>query len=282
MLDKLFLRLLRYRKIPIVYTAHNLLPHNDVQEKQLEIYKNYYRLINSFIVHTEVTKKELCSKFEVDSDSVFVNKHGILPSIFNESEVTKLQGDYTDNYSLKGKIVFSSIGFQSYYKGLDFIIDFWKKEMQGNKSVHLFIAGCCRYDRVYELLEQENVTIIDRLLTKEELVVVSRLSSVILIPYRRISQSGILMTAMNDQIPVLISNVGGLPEPLQIADVGWNMGKPTLDNFEKTMNHILKHSEEIKMKKNDQEGWTKVKEAYDWKNIAKKTEEVYFATMNDK
>lgn len=281
-LDKLFLSYLNYAKIPVVFTAHNLLPHSDITETLLSSYKKYYKKTNAIIVHTQDTKEELNQKFGVPEDSIFVNKHGILPSLCDEKEVMRFQSHFVKELSLKDKIVFSSLGFQSYYKGLDFIIDYWKNILSINNHVHLFIAGSCRYDRVYELKNIPNVTIIDRLLTKDELCAVSGLSSVILLPYIKISQSGILMTAINDNIPVLVSNVGGLPEPLELADIGWNMGDPSYENFEKTMSHIIKHPDEIEKKKNNQEGWNRVKESYDWNNIAKKTEDIYFATLKQK
>lgn len=281
-LDKLYLSYLNHVKIPVVYTAHNLLPHSDVTETLLSRYEKYYKRINSVIVHTQDTKEELNQKFGVSENSIFVNKHGVLPSLCDEKEVIRIQSHFVKELSLNDKIVFSSIGFQSYYKGLDFIIDYWKNILNGNNHVHLFIAGCCRYDRIYELKSIPNVTIIDKLLSKDELCAVSGLSSIILLPYIKISQSGILMTAINDNIPVLVSNVGGLPEPLELADIGWNMGDPSNENFEKTMNHIITHPDEIEKKKNNTEGWNRVKESYDWKNIAKKTEDIYFATLNQK
>lgn len=281
-LDKLYLTYLNYANIPVVYTAHNLLPHSDINEKLVSNYKKYYKKIETIIVHTQDTKEELSHKFGISEKSIYVNKHGILPSLCDEKEVVRIQSDFITELSLKEKIVFSSIGFQSYYKGLDFIIDYWKNKLKDNNHVHLFIAGCCRYERVYELNGIPNVTIIDRLLTKDELCAVSRLSTVILLPYIKISQSGILMTAINDKIPVLVSNVGGLPEPLEIANIGWNMGEPNYGNFEKTMNHILQNQQEIKSIKGNDVGWKQLQLEYDWKNIGKKTMDIYKKTINRK
>ena len=66
-----------------------------------------------------------------------------------------------------------------------------------------------------------------------------------LLPYRRISQSGVLFTALQLGVPVLVSDVGGLTDPLRYGAVGWSIGEPSVQSLSDAMVYLAEHPTEL-------------------------------------
>ncbi|MDO4801026.1 MAG: hypothetical protein Q4A15_02555 [Prevotellaceae bacterium] len=101
------------------------------------------------------------------------------------------------------------------------------------------------------------------------------LTNVILMPYRRIDQSGLLLTVANKKIPFCVSDVGELTKPLEIADVGWSFPSLEADDVKTKILEIVSSPDIISIKKNNAEGWQKVQQYYDWSKSAILTERLY-------
>ena len=277
-LDLQIIKFINFLKVPVVHTAHNILPHDDLKGKKFHTYQKYYKRLSGIIVHTEKSKEELVTKFKIGQQFICVNKHGFLKSKFNVAKRDKIINSLKEN--LRGKIIFSSLGFQSYYKGIDFIIDYWHSTGKDKSNIQLIIAGVCRYQRIAELSNYPNVIIMDKLLSNEELSALMKFTDVLLLPYLKISQSGILMSAIYDKTPFLVSDVGGLTEPLKTAAVGWNIGNPTLENFKMIMNQIIENPKQIEIIKNDNYAWYRLQDEYKWEIIAKRMLDFYNRIVN--
>ena len=277
--DYLFLKYLRCKKYKVVYTAHNALPH--VQKKNdFKHYKKYYKLVDSIITHSQNTKKELVSCFDVDEAKINVIPHGILDlsTSANEQNVNSIKTEFVEKYNLKNKIVFSSLGLQDFYKGSDLIYDVWLNNFANNKDVFLIIAGSLS-DRLREYNTKEfekldNTYVNFARIDNDLFLALLQSTDVLLLPYRKISQSGILLSAINEKIPFLVSEVGGLSESLSIGNVGWNIKKATYENLLKQLENILKNKNDLRLKKNNTE-WNKLNDYYSWRAIGIKTKQLY-------
>lgn len=277
-IDYLFLKLLLFKKVRVVYTAHNILPHNDVDEKQFYNYRRYYKNVSHIIVHTISSQFDLIDKFNIDCDKISVINHGLLNLPCDEKHVNNLIEILRDKYGLAGKYVFSSIGYQSIYKGTDWLIRLWTEmdTLKNNSQFILLLAG--KFDGSIDygnLKDFKNVIIVDRFLDDDEYVAYLRLSSVMMLPYKSISQSGVLLSAMYENKPVLVSQAGGLTDPFTIGKIGWNMGLPSYDNLYNTMLYILENLNEINQIKNNHLLWSKIENFYSWDAISMKTYNLY-------
>lgn len=283
--DKLFIGLWKYFGCVIVYTAHNVMPHGDERISTKNQYKIIYRIVNCILTHSDITKEEISHEFNVDLNKLFCIPHGLIDMPANNNQVKLIKADLTAKYNLQNKIVFSSLGFQEPYKGTKFLLDVWNdtKELNENKTIHLIIAG--KFNNInYDFIKNKfaNVTIIDRRITDEEYVAILNLTNVILLPYIKISQSGVLMSALSTRIPILVSNVGGLPEPLKIANVGWNIGHPNKQNLSSTLKYLVNHPDDIYGISNSIDSWNRVNEYYSWERNAIITNKIYIMYDNKK
>ena len=281
-IDYLFLKFIKKRGIKVVYTGHNILPHDDINEQQYDNYKKYYHAVDKIIVHTNRTKEELIERFEIIEDKIVVIPHGLNKVKINEQEVENYQKFFTEKFDLKGKTVFTSLGSQGHYKGFEILKETWieTSELANNDKVVLLIAGNMSFVDSSKLDECKNVHIVDGVLSNDEFIALARIGSVAILPYISISQSGVLMTAMQEHIPVLVTDVGGLPDPINLAKVGWNMGQPTTDNLREWMLYLANNNEEIETVRFDKLAWSVIDKEFSWRNSATKTTDIYNSLMN--
>lgn len=279
--DYILLRYLIKKKIKVVYTAHNILPHRR-QRFDFIKYKKYYKLVDSIIVHTENSKEILISNFKIEEYKINVIPHGILDlsTSINRDKVEILKNEIRHRYNLNKKIVFSSLGAQDLYKGTDFIFNVWNEAFSSNNNVFLFACGKLS-DEIAEVAESTKISNFNNTYTKfnrienELFLAILQLSDVVLLPYRKISQSGVLLSAINEQIPFIVSNAGGLSDALSIGNVGWNIGYANRESLLTTLKYIINNSEEIKNKKENITAWSKIHKYYSWEVIGQKTTDLY-------
>lgn len=276
--DMMFISFLKRRNIKIVYTAHNILPH-DSGNRFAKQFNKYYNAVDRIIVHSLRTKTELSNQLAVNEVKIDVIPHGIIDIQEPTSDVAARIEQLSSKYNLSGKIIFSSLGAQTNYKGVDNIVKAWSEhyELTKNSDCHLLIVGK-NSDIDFSTLEGlDNVTIIDERLSNLDFLCFIKLSDVILLPYRKISQSGVLFSAINNNVPVLVSDVGGLTEPLVHGQIGWNMKESTLDNLSYWLEFLSKNPNEILRVKKNSDAFKVVKEFYSWKRISNMTKELYYS-----
>lgn len=282
-LDYLYWKVLKnILHIPIVHTAHNVLPHN-TGNKYKEIYgKIYSQLLDKIIVHNEKTKIELINLFNLSKDKIIVIRHGLLNMKYNVEEYNKFLLDNPYNDAIKDKIVFTSLGEQSWYKGSDIIIDVWNSTPELNQSDKCCLVIAGKFDGIdFKKIEStKNVIIKNNRISNEEYMFWLKHTAAYLLPYRVISQSGALLTTLAAHIPIVVSNVGGLNEPLNVAEVGWNIGNANPENLRKTLLSILYAPHIIELIKNNIKSWNSIEDFYDWEQISKQTESLYYEMTN--
>ena len=275
--DYVFYWLVKHLLKPkIIFTAHNVLPHN-TGDRYKGIYRKMYRLVNHIIVHADATQKEIQEEFNVEPEKISVIHHGTLKMSINTEELKKQVSDYLQKYKTEGKIVFTSLGEQSHYKGIDLLVDIWQHtpELNTNGALQIIFAGKNVGIDFSPISGFENVTIIDERISNEEYYFLLRRTDVYLLPYRKISQSGALFTAMEEHVPMIVSDAGGLAEPLTIAPIGWKVRACDTTSLCETLLHLAGHPEEIRRVKSDSKGWKAVCAAYSWDNISLQTQQLY-------
>ena len=65
-------------KVKIVYTVHNVLPHNTVNTHKY-IYEKIYKIVHKIIIHDQYSKNILSKSFNIKPLKIHVIPHGILP-----------------------------------------------------------------------------------------------------------------------------------------------------------------------------------------------------------
>lgn len=267
--------------LKIVYTVHNILPHI-IKPGTKEIYNIIYKeLADTLIVHTVTSKSELVNNFKIDKNKVIVAPHGPLEYNFSkkeiEDEISKIKNEY---HIKESNSIVSLLGYQSYYKGSDILINAWQnsKELSVSDSV-LIIAGKFQ-DVEIPKPKIKNLICIPRKLSDIEFASLLRMSDLLVFPYRRIEQSGLLLSAIQEGIPYCSTNVGELLYPLTISKIGWEINDNSPSGLEEILLKILNNKAELKNIKENMKSWERIRSLYDWNYTAKVTENCYLASNN--
>lgn len=267
----------------LVYTAHNILPLH-IGDRQKKIYGKLYDLATKIIVHTEDTKLQLLQLFRLDENKVAVIQHGILKLEYDPKIYELHKADYDKHYQLGGLTVFTSLGVQCKYKGTDIIADVWAETPELNQNDHckLLLVGKQQDVDLTRLNHISNVIVDNRIIPNEEYYYLLTHTDVYLLTYRKtsFSQSGALMTAMTEKIPVLVTEVGGLADPLKIADIGWCINDVLQkEQLRDMMIRILNETDKICSIKADSEGWNRINDYYGWERISLQTQALYHTLL---
>ncbi len=212
-IERIILKTIRYisPKTKIFLTVHNLYPHNFGESRKVAYrsrFSKVQRYIDEFILHLEVSRKEFCRDFSIDESRTEVIPHGIFEP----------KGYVVQPHECGEKINLIMYGNQSYYKGTDILVDalnLLSKEYQ--EKVHTIIVGKIALDYYASLkkkTEKLDVEWIPEFVSDEVLYDKINESDVIVIPYREISQSGVLLLALRFKRAIIASNLPSFKETL--------------------------------------------------------------------
>lgn len=267
----------RLFRVRLVLTAHNVLPLRTGM-RYFRLYCRIYRLMDRIITHTENSRREIMQLFNLPEGKIRVVPHGLLKLNISQEEMKNEMEMIRSTYPIEGKIVLSSLGFQTTYKGIDTLIKVWAEtpELNQNPSCILLLAGKFVDVDAKPIASFSNVIVQNRRISNEELYYLLKHTDIYLLPYREISQSGAMLTAVTESVPVLVTDIGGLAEPLGIAKVGWSIDRLDEEELRSKLVYLLGHPDEIASAKENEAGWQKVKDYYAWEKIGAKTLQVYF------
>jgi glycosyltransferase involved in cell wall biosynthesis len=114
------------------------------------------------------------------------------------------------------------------YKGVDTLLAAWAQasgDLRGNSSdswqgVRLIIAGPVARDVTLPPLSS-GVELRDRRIADDEAEALFRSAVVLMLPYRDATQSALVAAAYAFGVPVIVSEVGALPEYVVPGETGW-------------------------------------------------------------
>ena len=212
-IEKFFLIIIKHVSphIKVILTVHNLYPHNSIESKKI-VYRSRFnkiqKYIDKYILHLEVTRKDFCRDFCIEKSKTAVIPHGIF-------EPQK----YVVQPHVRGeKLNLIMYGNQSYYKGTDILVDalnLLSKECQ--EKIHTVIVGKIAPDYYASLkkkTEKLDVEWIPEFVSDDVLYKKIEESDVIVIPYREISQSGVLLLALSFKRSLIVSDLPSFKETL--------------------------------------------------------------------
>ena len=215
--ERWFLQALHLAGLNIVYTVHNMLPH-DTGKRHHQRYENLYRMMDGLICHDEAACVRLTQEFQVDPRKVKIIPHGPL---FDQTQgreaaiARKALGLPED-----GLIVLCQ-GILRPYKGVDVLLDAWRAVHAANAAATLVIVGAGTedlqnqiQDSVHEFEISSSVRLDLRFVSASELADYYSAADILVYPYREITSSGSLMTGINRGKGIVASRLAAFEEIL--------------------------------------------------------------------
>jgi glycosyltransferase involved in cell wall biosynthesis len=209
------LRLAKNRHTKIICIADNIIPHEKRPGDSL-LTKYFIGPVDAFMVMSESVLKDLVT---------FTLKPAkLLPHPLYDNFGDKVDKHFARNY-LENKysyhfetneplLVF--FGLVRHYKGLDILLE--ALVMNSNKKIKLLVAGEF-YEKKEPYLElisrtnlQDRVILHAGFIDDTEVKYFICAGDCIIQPYRSATQSGVTPVAYHFEVPMIVTNVGGLPQ----------------------------------------------------------------------
>lgn len=273
-MDVLFLWAIA-RLIPVVYTVHNLYPHDQrISVFHRFLFRMIYRSPDALIVHSDRTRQRLIEELSIEAQKIRRIPHGNFAYL---NELVSERGSLQEKISQKPMILF--FGSIRAHKGLDVLIRAMAQVAKRLPETELLIAGVPRIDldSHYQLVDQLSIksNVVWQLDYVEETDIPSMLSRawVVVLPYREIEQSGVAITACTFGKPIVVTAVGGLAELVKEAENGLVV---PVDDDQKLAEAICRVLEDRDLRQRFGYNSKRYAESeLDWEIIAKKTTRLY-------
>ncbi|HFQ5292026.1 TPA: glycosyltransferase family 4 protein [Vibrio vulnificus] len=258
----------------LLFTVHNIYPHG-CNERKKKTYRKFVQSFDHLFVHEETTKEQLTDWFDFSSKNITCITHGVIPFKNDKSNF--------DDFSLEcffksdEFITFSFLGYGEEYKGIIELLNAWKNNTFNNSR--LLIAGkLCESARQWLKCNQlpDNTFIVDGRISDNDLYHISAKTSVVLLPYKAISQSGLLLSTIPQRVPVIVTSLPGLLQPFKVGPIGWVIDECTEINIFNILEELSGSPSDISSIRNNNALWIDVQRQFSWEQTAKKTESTYF------
>lgn len=247
----------------IICIADNVIPHE--KRPGDSVFTSYFlKAIDGFVTMSEKVLSDLKSLCSKPARAVTHPLYDNFGDKVNSSEARQ----YLQLEQQQKLVLF--FGFIRKYKGLDLLLDaiaILKQEQYLDKHPLTFLIAGEFYEQAQPYLEQiERLGIQDHLVLKNEFITDSEVkyylsaADCVIQPYKSATQSGVTPLAYHFEIPMIVTNVGGLP-----ALVPQTVGLVCEPNA-KAISESIKHFFELDTK-TFQQNIKEEKKKYSWQNI---------------
>ena len=180
-----------------VFTVHDPVQHpgtHPLSAAQERIFKQWFRRAERFVVHGQALAEELAPM--VGRARIVVIPHGVWP----RSE--PLIRPEPPSVLLFGRL--------EQYKGVEVLVEGMRLVWEQRPDVRLVVAGVGPAARLVP--DDQRISLIPRYIREKEVDELLAGSSLMVLPYTQASQSGAGVLAIAAGVPVVVSDLGALPE----------------------------------------------------------------------
>jgi glycosyltransferase involved in cell wall biosynthesis len=247
----------------IICIADNIIPH-EKRVGDVPFTRYFVKPIDGFVTMSEKVMSDL-KIFAPSAPAQFVPH----PLYDNFGEKISKADARAHLQIAKNEFVFLFFGFIRKYKGLDLLLEAVSQLKEKSKNFKVLIAGEFYEDRKQydDLIQQLNIN--EQLILRTDFIPDSEVkyylcaADAVVQPYRNATQSGVTPLAYHFEVPMIVTNVGGLPALVPHNKVGL-ICEPNADAIAATMMQMQQEGIEKFLP-----GLQEEKKKYAWSNITK-------------
>lgn len=210
----------------ICFLLHNVIPH-ERRPGDLFFTKRALGTSAHFIALSRAEERELTRLFPtIPAAKVHYSPH---PIYDNYLKYTGTQAEARQYLGIKAPRLLLFFGFVREYKGLDTLIRALPEIVENDPDIQLAIVGEFYQERkIYDqlidgLMMRDSIIIHEGYVGGHDVGCWFAAADVVVLPYRSATQSGIVPIAYALDMPVITSNVGGLPEVVVEGKTGFTV-----------------------------------------------------------
>jgi glycosyltransferase involved in cell wall biosynthesis len=228
--ERRFYRRLQATGVPAVFTAHDPVPNVGGAARRRSAAATA-RAFARVICHSEWGRRALVERCGVDPGRVRVIPHGVF-GYLTELEPVAPPAD-------PGGRLAVAPGLIRPYKGTDVLLAAWPQVRRDVPGATLLVAGRPMMDVSRLPTDQPGVVFLPRFLSDAELAAALRRADAVVLPYRRIDNSGVLAAALAFAAPLVMSDVGGFGELHRRDGVGEVVAAGDVDGLAAALGRVL-------------------------------------------
>lgn len=210
------------KKIPILFVCHNVLPHESFPfDKQLA--KAVLKKGRFYVVHARSDADDLlkllpAANYRINPLPVF--------NIFKSENLSREEARKRLGEKEDAKLLLF-FGFVREYKGLKYLLEALPSIKRYVNEAKLLVVGSFAGDKedylriIREKKTESYVKIIDEYIPDSEIETYFAACDLVVLPYISATQSGIVQIAYGFEKPVVVTNVGGLPDVVKKDRTGY-------------------------------------------------------------
>jgi len=261
----------------VILTIHDI--DSLSNKKNSVLISNFiYKLADSILTHNKFSKLNFIESNPNISAPVSVVPHGnYIPfiNVRNDQEESRLYLGLP-----KEKTILLFFGMIKKVKGLDTLLHAFKSVVKENPNTVLLIAGKPwknNFDMYQKIIAKNNLSnniiLHTNFIAHKDVEHYYCASDLVVLPYKRIYQSGVLMMALSYQKAVLVSNLPPLKEVIVDNENGFLFQSGDSDSLSDKLNFILASKKEIERVR--KQGGLSISSKFSWDTIGVLTKQIY-------
>lgn len=252
---------LKLKKYPIFCTIHDPVRHSGDKSLIQDSFTSIVLAIADRVIVLSSIFKNSFKKYGKSSEKVSVLRHGSLEN----------KNGY---YPPKNNRNVLFIGRIESYKGVEYLINAFYILKNKKIEFELTIAGRGNIEKYFNKHPLENnLKLINKWLSEEEIDELCENADFVVLPYIDGTQSGIVAKAQAVGRPVIITNVGGLPEQIIDNITGIIIAPRSAKELSEKIEFLLENKKVLS--KMSVAAYELYREKYNWDSIAVDAIEIY-------
>ena len=261
----------------VVLTTHDVISFANLSDSSI-IGSMIYKLTDLILTHNEFSKSEIIKVRPNLSSRIYIVPHGnYIPfvNVQNDKEKSRKRLEIPND-----KKVLLFFGMIKQVKGLDVLLHALKDVIKENPDVLLLIAGkpwendFTNYQRI---IDENNLSDFCLLHTKfiphADVEHYYCAADLVVLPYKKIYQSGVLMMTLSYGKPALVSDLPPLKEVVTDMQTAFLFESENSISLAEKLNLILLDPEKLEQVRINGEELINTK--YDWNEIGRQTKQAY-------
>lgn len=278
-LEYFVVKLCKLMGFKVIVTVHDVESFNKQNAESLT--NRFYKIVDELIVHNNVSYEVLSLLLRKIDENKLYHCHiiphgsyiGMLPEKLLKSSAKKIFGIDENVFTI---LFFGQI---KKVKGLDVLLESLPSLIQkSKKKIKVIIAGKIWKDDVdyyHEIINRlgikEFLILEIKYIADEDVVKYYSAADCIVLPYKQIFQSGVLLMAQSYYVPVVVSNLDGMIEIVQHGKNGFVFKSESCEDLTKCLLDVINRDDLDDIAKN---AYDYLSSNYNWDIIAEKQAEV--------
>lgn len=246
-------------------TVHDPLEHSSNRDPSVEKDRKFaFKKMDKLILLNNVQLEEFKNHYHIDESYIVLNKMGYfdyLPQISHKRR-----------FSSTPYVLF--FGYIREYKGLEYLCKAMKIVHLKHPEVKLLIAGGGElYFDWQQYANLDYIVLYNKFIDLPDLACFLKFCEFSICPYKDATQSGVVQTAFSLDVPMIVTNVGALPEVVINNENGLVVPPCDVDALANSIADLLDNPQKLSLMKNNIKN--KWQNEMSWKPIVDKYIECY-------